>query len=675
LGPGLLNVQAKGPQVSDTLITPELLWTLPRVGAPVAAGHGRVVVPVTTYDIAANKGTGRIWLIEADHTRRPLTALIFNASKPVVDTTGTRLAFVGAVGDEKIKQVYVSDLDREAPDSLEALTSFPLGALGGRWLPDGQGLVVLGYVLKGHLDLEATASELVRRKESGFVVHVTEDATYRYWDAWLTTGEVPHLFRVNTENGDAVDLTPGSTRWWSWPNTDDPLDSFAISPDGRHIAFAADSSQPPHRSLRRHLYELDLGTLQISDQTPDGAVQIHRPRYSPDGAALTYGFQVVPDHYGDPVRLGRYDRGTGEHRRLADGWDRSADQWEFDGRGDLLIVAEDAGYSHLFRLTTANPYPQPIAGAGSLGSPTVDRDGTVYMLRHSLRQPPEVVRLGAEGALIPLTDFAESLLQDIRWGEVEALTIAGADGDPVQMFLIHPPRLAVTSLGEEPPPLLHLIHGGPYGAFTDGWQWRWHAQSFAARGFLVAMVNFHGSSSFGQAFASSILGGWGDKPYRDIEAATDLLVSQGLVDEARMAVAGGSYGGYLVAFITAQTDRYACAIAHAAVTNLGGMYASDITGGRALAYGAEIFEDRATVERYSPSSHAAGYGTPTLVIHGERDYRVPVTQGLELYGVLKAMEVPARLVYYPSENHWILNPQPSLHWYGEIFSWLDVYLR
>lgn len=656
--------------MSDT-ITPELLWKLPRVGAPVPAADGRVVVPVTTYDVADNKGTSRIWLIEADLSRRPLTAPDFNAQKPVVDPTGSRLAFVAAVGDEKAKQVYVSDLDHEAhPDSTKALTSFPLGALGGRWLPNGQGLVVLAYVLKGHLGLEATAAELGRRKESRFVVHVTEDATYRYWDTWLTTGEVPHIFRVDPETGDVIDLTAGSTRWWSWPNTDDPLDSFAISPDGRYIAYAADSSEPPHRRLRRHLYELDLETGHESDQTPDDVVQVHRPRYSPDGTTLTYGFQVVPDYYGDPVRLGLYDRSSGEHRRLADGWDRSADQWEFDGRGDLLIVAEEEGYSHLFRLTAPDPHPQPIARGGSLGSPTVDRDGVVYMLRHSLRRPPEVVRLGADGALIPLTDFAESLLGNVKWGEVEDLTITGADGDPVQMFLIHPPHP-----GEGRPPLLHLIHGGPHGAFTDGWQWRWHAQSFAARGFLVAMVNFHGSSSFGEAFASSILGGWGDRPYRDIEAATDLLVSRGLIDEAKMAVAGGSYGGYLVAFITGQTDRYACAIAHAAVTNLGGMYASDVTGGRALAYGAEIFDDRSKVERYSPSSHAAGYNTPTLVIHGEQDYRVPVTQGLELYGVLKAKEVPARLVYYPSENHWVLNPQPSLHWYGEVFSWLDVYLR
>lgn len=654
-------------------ITPEILWALPRVAAPVTAGRGRVAVPVTTYDIAANSASSQIWLVDHDGSRRPLTAGEFNASKPAVDPAGSKLAFVASVGEDKVKQIYVSDLGAVAePDSTKALTSFPLGALGGRWLPDGRRLVVLAYVLKGHLDLEATAAELARRKDARFVAHTTEDVIYRYWDSWLTTGEVPHLFRVDVDTGQLTDLTPSSSRWWSWPNTDDPLDSFAISPDGRHLAFVADSSQPPHQRIRRHLYELDLGTGHEMDLTPEDVVQVHRPRYSPDGTTIAYGFQVVPDFYGDPIRLGLFDRSTARHTRLAPGWDRSADQWEYDGRGDLLIIAEDSGYSHLFRLTGVDPVLEPIALGGSLTSPVVDGDGTVFLLRHSLAQPPEVVRLGADGVLEPLTDFASSLVEDIGWGVAEDLTFLGADGEPVQMFLVHPPG---ADRGGGPPPLVHLIHGGPHGAFTDGWHWRWHAQSFAARGFLVAMVNFHGSTSFGADYTSSIQGAWGDKPFRDIEAATDLLVGRGLVDETRMAVAGGSYGGYLVAFITSQTDRYACAVAHAAVTNLGGMYASDITGGRALAYGSEIFEDRSRVERYSPSSHASGYNTPTLVIHGERDFRVPLTQGLELYGVLKAKEVPARLVFYPSENHWILNPQPSLHWYGEVFAWLDVYLK
>ncbi|HSO49211.1 MAG TPA: hypothetical protein VLS86_01575, partial [Acidimicrobiia bacterium] len=278
-------------------ITPEILWTLPRVGAPVTAGGGRVVVPVTTYDITANRGSSQIWLVDGNGSRKALTAPEFNASKPAVDPTGTRLAFVASIGEDKVKQIYISDVDALAePGSTKALTSFPLGALGGRWLPDGRGLVALAYLLKGHLDLGATATELARRKDAKFVVHTTEDLIYRYWDTWLTTGEVPHLFRVDLHSGKTTDLTPGSTRWWSWPNTDDPLDSFAVSPDGRHIAYVADSSEPPHRRIRRHLYELDLETGHEADLTPEGVVQVHRPRYSPDGRAIAYGFQIVPDY-------------------------------------------------------------------------------------------------------------------------------------------------------------------------------------------------------------------------------------------------------------------------------------------------------------------------------------------------------------------------------------------
>ncbi|MGH8927853.1 MAG: S9 family peptidase, partial [Acidimicrobiia bacterium] len=641
------------------------------VGPPMAAGAGRVVVPVTTYDVDSNRGTGRIWLVDADRSRRALTASEFNASKPVVDRSGTRLAFVASVGEEKTKQLFVSDLSSEAhPDACKPVASFPLGVLGGRWLPDGSSLVVLAYLFKGHLDIAATEAERDRRHQSKFTVHVTDDALYRYWDTWLTTGEVPHLFAVDPGSGEIRDLTPESTKWWNWPSTDDPIDSFDISPDGRHLAYSADSSQPPHRRFRRHLYEIDLTTGVETDLTPEGVVQALRPRYSPDGGHIVYGFQVVPDFYGDRVRLALFDRATNQRRMLTENWDRSADQWEFDGRGDLLIAAEDAGRSNLFRVRLVGGEPEFVARGGSLTYPTVDDHGTVYLLHHSLDHPPEVARLGADGALHPTTDFAEELLVDVAWGGVEDLTFNGADDKPVQMFLVHPPVAA-----SEPPPLLHLIHGGPHGAFTDGWQWRWHAHSFAARGYLVAMVNFHGSSSFGEDFASSILGAWGDKPYRDIEAATDHLINSGLVDESNMAVAGGSYGGYLVTFIMGQTDRYRCAVAHAAVTNLGGMYASDVTGGRALAYGAEIFEDRSKVDRYSPSSYSSGYNTPTLVTICERDFRVPLTQGLELYGVLKAKEVPARLLCYPSENHWILNPQPSLHWYGQVLEWLDVYLR
>lgn len=657
------------------VITPEDLWTLPRVDAPVPAGTGRVVVPVTTYDIEANKGTGRLWLVSAGGKTEPLTSQEFSAAKPAVSPAGDRIAFVASTGDGP-KQVYVAPLDQESgPDSLKPLTDLPLGALGTRWLPDESGLVVLAYLLRDHLEIDATTAEVARRKEAKFIVHVTEDATYRYWDSWLTTGEIPHLFLLDIGTGNLRDLTPHSTRWWSWPNTDDPWHSYDISPSGQHLAFSADMSDPPHRHLRKGIFEIELSTGQEKDITPEGVANAVRPRYSWTGKAIAYGFQVVPDFYGDRMRLGLYERSSGAHRTLTEEWDRSAEQWEFDGRDNLLLTAEDGGSSKLYRLELGGGTPEVLAEGGTISAPQVAEDGTVFVLHHNLSNPPEVMRVGASRSLEQVTDFARPKLIGTEWGTVEDLAIAGADMEPVQFFLIHPPEVTTSSRSATRKPLLHLIHGGPHATFSDGWMWRWHAQTFAARGYLVALVNFHGSTSFGQEYLTSIQGAWGDKPYRDVEAVTDFLVSRGMVDETRMAVAGGSYGGYLTAFITGQTDRYACAVAHAAVTNLGGMYASDITAGRVLAYGAEIFEDRFKVDRYSPSTHAAGYGTPTLVIAGERDYRVPATQGLELYGVLQAKGVPARLLFYPGENHWILNPQPSLHWYGEVLRWLDLYLR
>jgi dipeptidyl aminopeptidase/acylaminoacyl peptidase len=630
-----------------------------------------LVVPVTTYDVEANKGNGSIWIIENGQSRK-WTSDEINASKPAVSPDRQQVAFVAAVGDGP-KQIHLGPLDQPiSPESTKPLTDLPLGTLGAKWLPDGSGLVVLAYLLKGHLTIDATAEEIGRRKEVKYTVHVTEDATYRYWDNWLTTGEVPHLFRLDLATGDLRDLTPDSTRWWNWPNTDDPLHSFDISPDGTRIAFSADRSRPPHRHLRRGLFLLNLITGEEADLTPDGVPNAWRPRFSPDGAEVAFGIQMVPDFYGDRVRLATLDVQGGGHRVLTEAWDRSVDQWEYQSDGSIVMTAEEEGLTKLFRLDPRSDPPTPEAWAegGTITGPQVAEDGSVYVLHHSLTQPPEVARVEPDGILQTVTDFARSLVAGVGWGVVESLVVPGADMEPVQFFLIHPPGQTARRA-----PFVHLIHGGPHAMFGDAWAWRWHAQTFAAQGYLVAMVNFHGSTSFGQEFVTSIHGAWGDKPYRDIEAVTDFLIGQGIVDEQKMAVAGGSYGGYLTAFVTSQTDRYACAVAHAAVTNLGGMYASDLTAGRVLAYGAEVFDDRSRVERYSPSSHAAGYATPTLVVTGEKDYRVPITQGLELYGVLKAKEVPARLLFYPGENHWILSPQASLHWYSEVLRWLDLYLR
>jgi dipeptidyl aminopeptidase/acylaminoacyl peptidase len=638
-----------------TIFDAQKLWALPRVGAPAIAGQGRLVVPVTTYDVAENVGSSRLWLVAQDGSTEAITPEDLNAQKPIVSPDMTRLAFVASKRGESDRQLFVTDLAGGEP---EVVTDLPLGCLGGRWLNDSSGLIILSYLLRDHLTIEATSAELERRKKAKFTVHTTEFATYRYWDIWLTTGEVPHLFRLNLDDRVATDLTPSAVRWWEWPSTDDPWDNFDISPDGRFVAYSADASMPPHRQLRHSIFELDLETGMERELTAEAPAHAVRPRYSPDGEEILYGQQLEPGFYGDRVRLAVCHRSTGLLRVLTEDFDRSCEKWVFDGQGEVVFHAEDNARTALFRLATGGEAPVELA-----------RGGTVFMLHHTFTQPPEIVRLDSGGSLARVTHFTDPLLADVDWGEIAEHTIPGADGEDVQFYLIHPPGGDEAKL-----PLVHLIHGGPHACFGDAWQWRWHAQIVAGLGYRVALCNFHGSTSFGEAFTRSIRGAWGDMPYRDIEAVTDHLIGRGLVEESKMAITGGSYGGYLTAFLTSQTDRYAAAIVHAGVTNLAGTYASDFTSGRPQAFGAEIFEDRARVDRYSPSSHAAGYNTPTLVIHGERDYRVPHTQGLELYGVLKAKGVPARLLFYPGENHWILSPQASLHWYREFARWLELYL-
>jgi dipeptidyl aminopeptidase/acylaminoacyl peptidase len=256
-------------------------------------------------------------------------------------------------------------------------------------------------------------------------------------------------------------------------------------------------------------------------------------------------------------------------------------------------------------------------------------------------------------------------------GEAKEQTFKGAGGDEVQMFVVLPPGYQAGRRY----PLVHLIHGGPVGTFGDFFHFRWSAQAFAAPGYVVAMVNFHGSSSFGQPFVESILGAPPDKPFADLMRATDALVAQGLVDPARMAAAGGSYGGFMVNWIAGHTDRFKALVSHAGVYDLLGQWASDATWGRHHSYGGYPFSNLASTERWSPNRYSAAFQTPMLVLHGERDYRVPVTQGLELYGTLTAKGVPARLVYYPDENHWILKGANSKHWYGEVLGWLARWLK
>jgi dipeptidyl aminopeptidase/acylaminoacyl peptidase len=643
-------------------MTAEDLWSMARVGGPSASADGAVIVaPVTRFSMEDNRGLSRLYRLDPQGGEpRPLTAESASCSAPAVSPQGDRVAFMRKEKDGGA-QIALMPLDG---GEAEVLTDFPLGVADPCWFPDGRKLAFLGWVYADAPTPEASKKRKEAREEDPVKAHVTEDRVFRYWDTWLTDGKVPHLFLYDLDTRACRDLTPDSTRWFDFM---DPSGEFTISPDGKEIAFSADRSDPPHDPMNWDVFVLDVDSGAIRNLTEDNPAHDSRPRYSPDGKTLLYGKQESLKFYADRVRLVAVDRATGEHRVLTEDWDRSASGWEFAPDGSVLLTAEDDARIHVYRMTLAGGAPEPLKHGGSYGALRPLADGGFLAQKQDLSTPAEIVRVTADGAEAPLTAFNAGILARVDLGEVRELRYPGSDGRTIQAWVVLPP-------GFDPAkqyPLVEVLHGGPHGITGDQFHFRWNLQLFAAPGYVVLAPNFHGSTSWGQDFAKSIHGGWGDKPYRDSMAAVDAILAEGYVDETRMAAAGGSYGGYLTSWIAGQTDRFACVVNHAGVSDLLSQYASDVTNGRELAMGGQPWDGLDAIDAMNPARFASGFTTPMLVLHGERDYRVPVTQGLAIYNVYKAKGVPARLVYFPDENHWILKPRNSLLWYREFFAWLE----
>jgi dipeptidyl aminopeptidase/acylaminoacyl peptidase len=695
-------------------LTVEDLWSLPRVGDPAPSPDGsRVVVPVTTSSMETNEGASRLWLVPAEGgPPQPLTSAEASSDSPAWSPDGTRLVFLRKPGgpkgngaDGRVRfpdqpQVYLLPLAGGEP---ERLTDLPLGALDPQWFSNGRRIAFLAPVLADAPTPDGTAELLQRREEDPVKAMVTEDRLYRFWDHWLVDGKVLHVFVLDLDAGVLLDLTPTSTRWFGFM---EPKGKFRIAPDGAEIAFEATCSEPPHDPLRWGVFRVKVpaeirqhtkaGKTSLISRRRDG--QAYRPVYSPDGRWIVYGLQRELDYYADRVRLVAYDRRTKERVVLTEAWDASAGGWTFGAAADVLVLnAEVAGRMGLFALDLAAAWrdpaaspPRELARGGWFGDP-LPAGGRIFLSRSSLQKPPEVGSLAEDGTGWRwLTDFSGPALDGITLSSVDELSVNGADGDAVQVYLVFPPgiRPGGDTAGEQalrprrngrrpapgPWPLVHMIHGGPHGAFGDQWHWRWNPHLFAAPGYVVALVNFHGSTGWGEDFTASIHGRWGDQPYRDVMAATDELVRRGLADPERLAATGGSYGGYLVSWIAGQTDRFACLVNHAGVSDFQTQFGSDVTRGWRRAFGGEPWDGLEAVDQYNPMRHASGFASPMLVLHGERDFRVPAGQGLQIYNVYKAKGRPARLVYFPDENHWILKPQNSRLWYREVLGWLERWL-
>jgi dipeptidyl aminopeptidase/acylaminoacyl peptidase len=649
-------------------LTVEDLWSLKRVGTPTISPDGRAAcAPVTVYSMEKNEGRTELWLFPIDGSKARRLTAGDKDSEPQWSPDGKWIAFAAKRKDDEEPQVYLI-----APDGGEAvrLTTMATGALALRWFADSKRVAFVSWVWPDLKTDKAQAARSKERKESKIKAHLTERTEYRFWDHWLTDGREPRVFAADVATGRARDLLAGTgLALQPWDPTSEHYD---LSPDGRELAVTVDLASEPRMMNSADIAVVSVDTGRHRVLTAQSGFSDEHPRYSPDGAHLAWHSYNLKRAFNDQGRLTLLQRRSGRTRRLMPRLDRATTRhsWSPDGSA-LYFLIEDRGRQELFRLGLTDAMPGKIATGGTIGGFALSRDGRrVVFERSTLSYPPALFAIGGDGQGERALDSPNRLLMSrVALGATRALNIKGWGAESVQVWVTYPPNFDSAKKW----PLLSNIHGGPHSAHTDGWHFRWNMQTFAAQGYVVVGVNYHGSSGFGQRWLETITGNYGAKEYADIEAASDFMLRQGYIDRQRLVASGGSYGGYMVAYMNGHTDRYKTYVCHAGCYDWVSMMATDGYLFFAKELGAFHWDNPVRVMKQSPHHYARRFKTPTLIIHGELDYRVPATQALQYYNTLHAKKVPARLVYFPDENHWILKPQNSRLWYREFFAWIKRY--
>ena len=649
------------------------LWRIERIGGVSLSPDGaQAVVGLTHPSIDENKSSSALWLLSTlGGEPRALTHCGDKDGQPRWSPTGELIAFVAKREQEGAKdeetQLYLI-----APDGGEArrAASVATGVEAFRWFPDGRRIAFVSWVWPELRGAKAQAKRLKafkERKESGYV---TSEAQYRFWDRKLPMGREAHLHVLDTKSGKLRDLFEGSGL--ALTRADPDVNTFDVSPDGRRIVFAFDPAEEKRLDNRHALAEIEPKSGRHRVIALDADWDFQAPRYSPDGERIAFIASRQGRKHTAPSQLAVWQRASGEWAVESTDWDHDVHaplHWDDDGRA-IVFAAEERGRQHLWRFTLEGRQAEVVVAGGWVQG--FDRAGdTLVSVADAMLHPARVHAHLPGQAPRRIEHFNDRLLERLDLGRYEEVTFEGAQGDPVQMWLVYPPRFDAGRRW----PLLHVIHGGPHAASGDTFHYRWNNALFAAQGHVVAGVNFHGSSGFGNAFLDSITHRFGELETQDIEAATEVLLARPWADAKRVFASGGSYGGYMVAWMNGHVPagRYAAYVCHAGCFDWTAMFADDAYTWHAKELGAWYWDDATKVAAQSPHAFAHAMQTPTLVIHGALDYRVPDQQGLAYYNTLKARGIESRLLWFPDENHWVLKPRNSRLWYGEFFDWLKRY--
>jgi dipeptidyl aminopeptidase/acylaminoacyl peptidase len=652
------------------------LALLDRVSDPRPSPDARFVAyNLRSTDWDGNRGSNALWVIDrsaANSAPRLVRDQEKSATSPRWSADGQWLYFLSS----RSGSTQVWRTSAKGGESRQ-VTKLPLDVGLYRLSADGHTLVA---AINVHAECESLACSKAKddakakEKSTGTLYDTT---TPRFWDTYLD-GRYIGLFAVRLSGDDAptdgLPLTKGyQADIVGRPDGDDS--SFAIAEDGNTVIFSArPSGSAQGLGDPSSLYSTPMDGSRAPQRLDPAAVTSDSdPVFSPDGAKLAYLARKGSTFTAPRSQIMIRDLKTGSTHPLADSFDRSADslKWSADSK-TLYAGAEDTGQERIFAVTVANGAVKPITGDGHVGS-FEPAKGVIVYSRDALDSPAQLYEMKIGEAPHALTHVGQDTLTQTPFASFEPFSFAGWNGETVHGYVVQPAGYRP----EQKYPVAFLIHGGPHGSFGNAWSYRWNPQVWAGMGYAVVMVDFHGSSGYGEAFAKSIIGHWGDRPLTDLQKGWSFALSHfSFLDGDRACALGGSYGGYMVAWIAGNWSKpWKCLVNHDGVFDIRLMsYSTDIPGFQQSQNDAPTWQNPEAVERFNPIDHVAEWSVPMLVVHGGRDDRVPLDQGMGAYGAAQLRHIPSQLLYFPDENHWVLKPQNSVQWYATVEAWMKRWL-
>ena len=644
-------------------ITFEDYIALKAVSDPQLSPDGKwVAYTVSTPSLQDNRNVSRVWVAEvATGKSRQLTGGPGSDRQPRWSPDGKTLAFISTrEGGAQVWLLPIAGGDARKLSSLEEGASDPV------WLPDGSGLLIVS-------DIKWPTSQEIDQRNGAYptAARIWTKLFWRHWDDWRA-GKRQHLFRVDVATGKATDLTPMDHDVPTIATGGDG--DVAVSPNGRGLAFAMHGDSVVADNTNVDIYGMRPDGSGLRLLTTNAGAD-NTPRFSPNGVFFSYLSMERAGFEADRVRLmiiSQSDGATsGRPVDATAGWDLSVSSYAWCPNSKCVYaVVEERGRDNIYRIDTPGYKRTRVVSSGVNTSVQVAPDNrTLAYLHQSNTQPAEVWVSGKA-----LTHHNDSALATLDLPPLEEFGFVGALGDSVFGWSQKPP-------GFDPArtyPLIYLVHGGPQGAWTDSWGPRWNNQMFAARGggFVVAEVNFHGSTGYGQKFTDAISQHWGEYPFDDVMKGLDVVARLPYVDSTRMGAAGASYGGYMILWIAGHTNRFKVLVDHDGVFNPVSMAGStEELWFTDWEFGGTLYKNRDLYEKWSPLNHVANWKTPMLFVHGQLDYRVDLSEGYQAFSAAKRMGVDAKFLYFPDEGHWVLRPRNRRIWWGTVLDWIEVHLN